>query len=303
MSATLLFDRQSHTYDLTHPLRVEHPLAQGLVWCGVALPGLMGGQYWHNLVDYGVEPPLGRHGLLTNMSVPFHPSQNSGWAPIYPQFAPSTASAPIPNLGGELRFNGGTSYVEVADTPSLQLVNIFTIAFWIRPQVADGMIISKMGGTTCTGTDVRGIRFQASSMFVTDSGSGGGSNPLSVSWVDYFNSWAHVILTSSSSGSTLYRNGISVATGVQLTAWFNNTRVLRIGASECTNIFITAAGTSFQGALGSMMLYNMAFSSESAQSLYRESLSYASLLQRLLNGEGSVGGGIPRPLFDAGVLL
>ena len=298
-----LFDSRSHTYDLGNILRRNHPLAQGLQWFGVALPGLMGGSTFHNLLDMAQTPPRGRHGVLVNM-FPAFSTTRSGWAAVsqafsFSQGGSSTTLPPVPMMSGMLQLNDATAYVNILDTPSLQLVNVFTVAFWFMRRATDGVIISKLSnGVNSSGAQLRGIRVQVDTLYVTEQA----GNPLSVSLVSSLNKWVHVTVVSRADGSQLYINGALVASGAQLTQWFSNTGPLRLGASEATFWFLTAAGTAFQGALNGVMLYNRALEAATVRDLYLESFGYPTLLRRLLVGEGASSTGIPRGLFDAGIM-
>lgn len=247
--------------DLAQPLQRSHELAAGLQFFGLGIPGLMGAKML-NLCDLPGPLSQGRHGTLSGLKVQSDGgTRSSGW------------KAPTRRGGmGELKFeNSTTQYVEIADHPTLKLVNTFTIAFWVFITTAGGCIITKFGSGG-TG-DNSGIRLQTS-LFVTELNGNPLSGTVSIS------TWQHWTLVSRSSGSLLYLNSNQVATGTAITDWFNNTGVLRIGAA--TESFFGSTQVAMEGSIDAIMLWNRSLSARSVRYVYDLSLQgFPGLLKRL----------------------
>ncbi len=220
-----------------------HPLAPGLVaWWQGSQPSF-GMIKWIDL--------LGAHDFtLTNMALAAY-----GWTPSS-------------RLAGqsEVRFDNGQDFGTTPDTLALRLVNVFSIAFWIYIRDNSGVILSKFSnGAGSGGAALRGIRLQATSMFVTEQS----ANPLSASTSAHANKWLHVVVVSHPTGSVLYFNGISVSTGAQLTQWFDNAGPLRLGKGEA--VFFGSGDGSWGGRCDAVMLYkNRALTAPECQLLFRE---------------------------------
>jgi hypothetical protein len=84
--------------------------------------------------------------------------------------------------------------------------------------------------------------------------------------IPYTGAWIDLALVSSGTGSALYINGVSKATGSSLSSWFNSSTVLRIGAP--TFSFFGSGSTSTQMLVASVALYNRALSASELQARY-----------------------------------
>lgn len=141
---------------------------------------------------------------------------------------------------------GSTKYVNMPDAASLDLVNTFSMSFTANiatfntGSTAAGVIISKFDATGANGVDKRGIRLEGGStdlLLVTESS----TNRITIAAATVEGLHRHC-LVSSSGGSIYYIDGTQVATGAQLTSWFNSSNGLRLGAS-IAGFFYSSSGS------------------------------------------------------------
>ena len=235
-----------------HAIVPSHPLIPGLVaWWQGSHPSF-GTFTWYDLV--------GDHNFaLINMAIG-KPSgggiEGSGWF--------TTA-----RVGGqsELRFDASNDYGTTPNVGDIKLVNVFTMAFAIYVTIGAGCILSKFSnGAGSGGVDLRGVRMQANSLFVTEQS----TNPLSASISQFLNTWLHVVIVSHPTGSVLYFNGIAVATGAQFTQWFNNDGPVRLGNAEAA--FFGSGAVPFGGAIDAIMFWrNRGLTAQESLALYHAS--------------------------------
>lgn len=265
----MLHPTSNSTINLAQPLNRSHWLAQGLQFFGKALPGLMGGAIYANLCDLPGSLSQGRHGTLTGMP------GGSGWSGQSGPDVSGWHAASRSAGAGEVQFHSSsTPYITIADTPSLKLVNSFTLAFWnYQPSSTSGCILSKFSsGAGSSGSGLRGIRMQTL-LYVTEQG----ANPLSAP-VPY-GAWFHVVVVSRHSGSLLYLNAVQVSSGSALSQWFNNGGPIRVGAAEAA--FFSSTASACPMFLDDLMCWNIPLSASAVQELFVESqLRFPGLLMR-----------------------
>jgi hypothetical protein len=188
----------------------------------------------------------------------------------------AAAGTALPSRVGARRMSGHSSlafaqnanYMEVADNPALDLESNCTIAFWIYVRsYVDGSILSKFAnGTSSTGTEMRGVRIDGASLYVTEEN----SNRLNLAtWVT-IGGWHHVCLAIASDKSLIgYVNAQSRATATTAGTFFNTAHPLRIGAPQAT--FFNSYEKSANFLLDDLRFYNRAISASEVGRLYNAS--------------------------------
>lgn len=242
------------TIDAANPVNWSHssmqPNVRPVAWY-LALPGLMGGAKWRDLMS-PADLSIGNHGTLTNIAQ----SGSSGWQ--------STN-----RLGGfgELRLDGVNDYVNVAYSPSLDITTAITLIANIRftTIASDGYIISK-------GTDRYDILTYAGdpgkvSFYLTLS-SGGTElrSPLA-----YNDGLPHrVVGTYDSAGASgnmrLYVDGSLVAQSTKTGTITTENAPLRFGSYGVSSAYFWA------GSILDVAIYNRALSAPEIIANYLESL-------------------------------
>jgi len=266
-------------FDLANPIKWDHHLAKGLQFFGLALPGMTGGAKLWNLCDQHYAP--GRHGTLSGMGIPYA-SGASGWQ--------HTAN---PGHWDELRCNGGSENVGIANTPSLKLVTNFSVVFNFLYRAQQNGTIVSMGdaGASSTGSNTSMMRLFQSDIIVTQLG----SNILQASLT--LRRWTHVALVCNTSGSILYYDGQKKATGAALNTWWNYSGPIRIGRAEGT--YFSASEVAYLGSLDGMMLYNRPLSAQEVLMLYWESQQTFPSIVRRIGGSGIQLGQLAQSAFYA----
>ena len=170
-------------------------------------------------------------------------------------------------VGQAFNFNGTTAYVDVPDSPSLQLTNQITIEAWIKPVNANGD--QSMVAKIATSGGLHGYQFGTH-----NSQWGGQFNSFAgQAWPNYvidspvplvLGAWNHVAWTYDQSAMKLYLNGQPVATNV-------------IGAQpialSSVDLSIGGNGPPFNGAIDELSMYNTALSDAQILAIYNAAVS------------------------------
>jgi YD repeat-containing protein len=161
-----------------------------------------------------------------------------------------TASLPFAGSSYAIDFNGTNAYAEVADNPSLDLTNAFTIEFWLKPD--------SNPSTNAVHTYVaKSDGLQGNAAYMVYSYNDGGTNKLVLSvsnngsWIagtydallithtPTIGEWHHYAVTWNGSTKTakFYRDGSQIGTdqvGSNVSTVYNSSLPLRIGARSDT---------------------------------------------------------------------
>ena len=131
-------------------------------------------------------------------------------------------------FGNALSFDGSTSRVTIADSPSLDLTNALTLEAWVLPTATPvwwhALIAKDVDRYYLAASDNQnrpaiGGTFGSTNQNV----SAGGSLPVNV--------WTHLAATYDRTTIRLYANGVEVATGSQTAAVSTSNAALNIGAN------------------------------------------------------------------------
>ena len=163
--------------------------------------------------------------------------------------------------GKALSFDGTDDSVDVLNSNSLNLSNVFTLSAWVKPTAAH--------------TDFRSILVKNYKYYLYASVAGycgdgsplGGfaettNNTVCAPAPSPLNTWTHLSLTSDGSTLTLYRNGIAVATGPVGENLSPSAGSLQIGGSQF--------GEHFQGLIDEVRIYNKVLSATEVQASYQQ---------------------------------
>ena len=172
-----------------------------------------------------------------------------------PVFVPAAA-------GGKpaISFNGTTSYLEVADSPSLNpSTQTLTVAVWFK--------LSSDGILNCSNLYGKENLYEASAgggyctyAFQPDwDWSGGTSFPVSVG------QWYQAVVVYDGTKQYLYANGVLVYSRAQTGDIGSDTNALRIGARGAPD----AAYMFFPGLIDEFIIWNHALSADEVASLYK----------------------------------
>jgi parallel beta-helix repeat protein len=163
--------------------------------------------------------------------------------------------------GHALSFDGSDDSVDVLNSTSLNVSNVFTLSAWVKPAAAY--------------TDFRSILVKNYKYYLYASVAGycGDGSPLA-GFAETtnntvcepaplpINTWTHLSLTSDGSTLTLYRNGIAIATAAAGETLSPSTGNLQIGASQY--------GERFQGLIDEVQIYNKVLSAAEIQAGYQQ---------------------------------
>lgn len=224
--------------DTSNPAGRDQPFLDGCVSWYEVIEGLDGGKFFYDILGFN-------HGQLSS----------AAW---------SRAIAPVRT--GCLDFANNSNYAEIADASSLKLESAFSIAFWILLRQygasTDGSILTKFNGLS-GGADSRGIRVDGSNFYLSENN----SNQLDLAtWVTV-NVWHHVVYTvSAAKALTGYVDGVSRATGSTVGTFFNNSRVMRIGAPEAS--FFNSGTPSADFLLNKLGLFSKSLSAAEVYRLF-----------------------------------
>jgi len=162
-------------------------------------------------------------------------------------------------LGYCLNFDGVNDYVEISDSPSLDVGNFLTMEAWVYPkQLKQASFVSRksLGGT------VRyGIGMSADGRLSSFLGLTGGNLYSSVVRAIDANQWHHVALTWNGSHALLYLNGIEVNIRAGSGSVLPGNRPVFIGSDNGTSSY-------FNGTIDEVKIYNRTLSSEEIKSDY-----------------------------------
>ena len=163
--------------------------------------------------------------------------------------------------GNALSFDGTDDSVDVANSNSLNLTNIFTFSAWVNPAVPftdfrsilvknyKYYLYSSVAGYCGNGSPLGGFA-ETTNNTVCDPA------PLPI------NTWTHLTLTSDGSTLTLFQNGFAIATTPATETLLPSPGNLQIGASQF--------GEYFQGLIDEIQIYNKALSGAEIQAVYRQ---------------------------------
>jgi hypothetical protein len=212
----------------------------------------------------GLPKVIGSHPFTQGLVAFYTPGTSVSADLLKTHRATTVSSVPpvidSPGLIGSFANSSG-AYLEVLDAADLQLATNFTILLRIKITDSAGCIITKGSSAVSDGV---GIRTEASNLYVT----AGASNVLGLfnPSIPYTGAWIDLALVSTGTGSALYINGVSKATGSSLSSWFNSSTVLRIGAP--TFSFFGSGSTSTQMLVASVAFYNRGLSASELQARY-----------------------------------
>ena len=157
-------------------------------------------------------------------------------------------------FGKALSFNGTSARVTIADAPSLDLTNAFTLEGWAFP------IVTQVGWRTLVAKDVNQYYLMTSSSGTRTPAVGGtytggqqlyAPNPLPV------NTWTHRAATYDRVTLRLYVNGVQVASRALTTVVATSTAALNVGANSY--------GEYFNGVIDEVRVYNRALTANEIQ--------------------------------------
>ena len=170
-------------------------------------------------------------------------------------------------VGQAFYFNGSSAYVDVPDSPALQLTNQISIEAWIKPVNANGdqSIVAKIA----TAGGLHGYQFathnaQWGAQFNSFPGQAWGNYVINSPVPLALGAWNHVAWTYDQSAMKLYLNGQPVATNV-------------IGAQpialSAVDLSIGGNGPPFSGAIDELSMYNTALSAAQIQAIYNAAVA------------------------------
>ena len=152
--------------------------------------------------------------------------------------------------GKALVFNGTSSWVTIADAPSLDLTTGMTLEVWIYPTTTSGTrdVLCKEGSSDIYNLYARNWRgLPEINAYVN------GANRTAEGPALSANVWMHLAGTYDGSMLRLYRNGVEVARQAQSGPIATSTGVLRIGGNSLWGEF-------FRGSIDEVRIYNRALS-------------------------------------------
>ena len=162
-------------------------------------------------------------------------------------------------LGSCLNFDGVNDYVEISDSPSLDVGNFLTMEAWIYPkQLKQASIISRKSSG---GTVRYGIIMSADSRLSSFLGLTGGDLYSSVVRAIDANQWHHVALTWNGSHALLYLNGVVADVETGSGGVIAGNRPVFVGSDNGTSNY-------FNGIIDEVKIYNRTLSSEEIKSDY-----------------------------------
>jgi hypothetical protein len=168
-------------------------------------------------------------------------------------------------IGNGRTLNGSSDYI--SSSPTTSLTGNYTVSIWVKPTSYTGggggnpILVSTRSGSDqsldiqLTSTGLHGdIGTGSSWLTITADES---STPLPL------NSWSHVVYTVTTSGYTIYVNGIAVASGTYsgTPLLFDSTHHIYLGTLSGTSGFLA-------GSLDDFRIYNRALSAGEVQAIY-----------------------------------
>jgi Concanavalin A-like lectin/glucanases superfamily len=240
--------------DAGNPVNWTHPTMQPgvrpVAWY-LALPGLMGGAKWHDLMS-NPDVRIGNHGTLTNG----------------PTWRPGTRQG---TLGGELGFDGVDDYVTLGPNAFNQPAITFSVwVWWSSASNWQRIIDAHDSAAPSSGA--------GKYWFLTPrtDGSAGSIFRFAITQSGYSNeqvlndtsalptgTWTHVAVTLNGTTGVLYRNGASVASGsVTLAPSAIAPTFAWLGRSDF------AGDPYFSGKMDSIRLYSRALPAPEVAALY-----------------------------------
>jgi hypothetical protein len=163
------------------------------------------------------------------------------------------------NYGVTARFNGSQSYGAVNESPSLQLGNQMTVAFWVRASAnsnVDPRIIAKAYDWN--------VKLNGSNRYPQLSI--GGSSYAMMNYSLPLRTWTHIVFTFSNGVVTGYVNGVQVP---MLANTFNSSTTI---PTDAYGLFIAvtdpALNNAYIGSLDDVRIYNRALSAADVGTLH-----------------------------------
>lgn len=151
---------------------------------------------------------------------------------FYPFFPPLDYSTTA--ISGSGYFDGSGDYLSVADSSALEVGSSnFTVEAWVymtsANQANGSTIISKAASSSYSPFAL--AVYPGTNVLFAECSSSGSSWNLQISDTTAFplNTWVHVALVRNSNTFTLYKNGVSVATGTLSGSLWDNTETLKVG--------------------------------------------------------------------------
>jgi len=174
-------------------------------------------------------------------------------------------------FGKALSFDGEDDYVEVHDSPSLDITDAITIEAWIYPigyppSPRHAGIVGKGGWDIGSGYEVDLGYEEMNGLFELNTRR---SSLYSESRIP-LNQWTHVVATLKNTDAVIYINGKIDASGT-VNSLITNSRPLQIGRRDPGNKFVAY----FKGIIDEVRIYNRALTPEEIKSHYeRKQISY-----------------------------
>jgi hypothetical protein len=170
------------------------------------------------------------------------------------QTCPAAGTVPCPSwtssgkFSGSLDFDGTDDYLDVPDSPSLDITGDITITAWIKPDIqgssADLRIVTKMASENSDGYDMM-LWDGYLNMMINSTW-----DRTSSQFTYPIGEWAHVAFVKSGTNAKTYKNGILDTTWSDAPATINtNAIALRIGGKF---------GYEFDGHIDEVKVYNIA---------------------------------------------
>jgi hypothetical protein len=153
--------------------------------------------------------------------------------------------------GSALSFNGTSSWVTIADAPSLRLTSGMTMEAWVRPSSGSGwrtvILKERAGQLTYALYSANGASRPASWVWTGTDYSVSGTAAVSTT------TWTHLAVTYDGSALRFYTNGVLVKTTAGVPNLLSSTGVLRIGGNSVW-------GEYFKGLIDDVRIYSRALS-------------------------------------------
>jgi chitodextrinase len=156
-------------------------------------------------------------------------------------------------FGGAYSFNGSSSYIDVKDSPSLDLTNGMTLEAWVKPSAAStwrNVIMKEQQGMLVYALYANGASAASHGEIYT---SGGNDVAADSSSAVPTSTWTHLAVTYDGSTLRLYQNGSLVGSSANAGTILTSTGDLRIGGDSIW-------GEWFNGLIDEVRVYNRALS-------------------------------------------
>jgi len=167
-----------------------------------------------------------------------------------------TGWAPMGRFGGALSFNGGSSFVTVPDSASLDLTTGMTLEAWVNP--------SALGGAWRTVVFKQSTDGMVYSLYAHNGSRpagqvhiGGEQNAVAAAALPV-STWTHLAVTYDGAALRLYVNGVQAASKAQTGSIPASTGVLRIGGNSIWSEY-------FAGLIDEVRIYNRALPASEIQ--------------------------------------